>query len=290
MERSGWSAWVLVLALVLPLAIPSQTPAQDAGAPHAATANANAASDPAPVPAATEGVSRATLLQIIRQANPLLWPLALCSVVMLGYALERFMALRRSRVVPREFVDRFFERLTTGKLDRERAIELCGANDSPVSRVFGRVVHYWGLPSSAIREAVSHDTAGELVDLRRNIRVLNGTATIAPLLGLLGTVVGMIESFDALGGKTTGAMKGEALAHGISLALIATAFGLAIAILSVAAYYYLLGRLDVVARELDRQATRVIDLIASDALHPIGDRRPVGGPSDLSRHEPIVRG
>jgi biopolymer transport protein ExbB len=237
-----------------------------------------------------KGVSRATLLQIFRQANPLLWPLALCSVVMLGYALERFMALRRSRVVPREFVDRFFERLTTGKLDRERAIELCGANDSPVSRVFSRVVHYWGLPSSAIREAVSHDTAGELVDLRRNIRVLNGTATIAPLLGLLGTVVGMIESFDALGGKTTGAMKGEALAHGISLALIATAFGLAIAILSVAAYYYLLGRLDVVARELDRQATRVIDLIASDALHPIGDRRPVGGPSDLSRHEPMIRG
>jgi biopolymer transport protein ExbB len=288
MEKSGWSAGVLILALTLALGMPTGSSAQNVEkSPEAPATKVEADSAPA---AAAKGVSRATLLQIFRQANPLLWPLALCSVVMLGYALERFMALRRSRVVPREFVDRFFERLTTGKLDRERAIELCGANDSPVSRVFSRVVHYWGLPSSAIREAVSHDTAGELVDLRRNIRVLNGTATIAPLLGLLGTVVGMIESFDALGGKTTGAMKGEALAHGISLALIATAFGLAIAILSVAAYYYLLGRLDLVARELDRQATRVIDLIASDALHPIGDRRPVGGPSDLSRHEPMIRG
>jgi biopolymer transport protein ExbB len=286
MEKSGWSAWALIVALTFALGMPFRSSAQDVEKTPAAETKAEGDS----TPAAAKGVSRATLLQIFRQANPLLWPLALCSVVMLGYALERFMALRRSRVVPREFVDRFFERLTTGKLDRERAIELCGANDSPVSRVFSRVVHYWGLPSSAIREAVSHDTAGELVDLRRNIRVLNGTATIAPLLGLLGTVVGMIESFDALGGKSTGAMKGEALAHGISLALIATAFGLGIAIISVAAYYYLLGRLDVVARELDRQATRVIDLIASDALRPIGDRRPVGGPSDLSRHEPMIRG
>lgn len=287
MEKSGRYGLLLILALALVSGTANRATSQEAEAEPPAV---KAGTDPAAPKAGTKGVSRATLMGIVRQANPLLWPLALCSIVTVGFALERFIALRRSRIVPREFVDRFFERLTGGKLDRERAIELCGANDSPVSRVFGRVVHYWGLPASAIREAVSHDTAGEIVDLRRNIRVLNGTATIAPLLGLLGTVVGMIESFDALGGKSTGAMKGEALAHGISLALMATAFGLAIAIISVAAYYYLLGRLDVVARELDRQATRVIDLISSDALRPGGDRRTIGGPSDLSRHEPMIRG
>jgi biopolymer transport protein ExbB len=287
MEKSGRFGLSWSLALALALGTLTHSTAQEAEPPAAPQAKAKA--DSGGKPAAT-GVSRATLWTVIRQANPLLWPLGLCSIVTVGFALERFVALRRSRVVPREFVDRFFERLTSGKLDRERAIELCGANDSPVSRVFGRVVHYWGLPASAIRETVSHDTAGELVDMRRNIRVLNGTATLGPLLGLLGTVVGMIESFDALGGKSTGAMKGEALAHGISLALMATAFGLGIAIVSVVAYYFLLGRLDVVGRELDRQATRVIDLIASDALRPVGERRPVGGPSDLSRHEPMIRG
>ena len=82
--------------------------------------------------------------------------------------------------------------------------------------------------------------------------MLNGTATLAPLLGLLGTVVGMIQSFDALGGRV-GPAKGEALAQGISLALVATAFGLAIAVVSVAAYYYLLNRVDLLVRELDEQ-------------------------------------
>ena len=117
--------------------------------------------------------------------------------------------------------------------------------------------------------------------------MLNGTATLAPLLGLLGTVIGMIQSFDALGGRV-GPAKGEALAQGISLALVATAFGLAIAIVSVAAYYYLLNRVDLLVRELDEHARQVIDLVSGEAIRPTpGDRRPTVGaaqrPSDPPR-------
>src|SRR6185295_4776265 len=112
----------------------------------------------------------------------------------------------------------------------------CRAHESPVARVLGHVIRYWGQPAAAIRQALGYDAAGELADLRRNVRVLNGTATLAPLLGLLGTVIGLIESFDALGGRV-GPARGEALAHGISLALVSTAFGLAVAVVSVAAYY-----------------------------------------------------
>ena len=147
----------------------------------------------------------------------MLWPLARCSVVTVGYALERLVALRRERVLPHDFVTRFLERLATGKLDRDRAVELCKANDSTVARVFTMVVTYWGQPAAVIRQALGYDAAGEVADLKRNIRVLNGTATLAPLLGLLGTVVGMIQSFEAVGGRV-GTAKGEALAHGISLA------------------------------------------------------------------------
>src|SRR5207248_935665 len=139
--------------------------------------------------------------------------------VALGYALERSIALRRERVIPRDFVTRFLERLSSGKLDRDRASELCKANDSPVARIFALVVSYWGQPAATIRQAIGYDAAGEVTDLKRNIRVLNGTAILAPLLGLLGTVVGIIQSFDALGGRV-GTAKGEALAHGISLALV----------------------------------------------------------------------
>jgi biopolymer transport protein ExbB len=203
----------------------------------------------------------------------MLWPLAVCSVITLGYVLERFLALRRDRVIPREFVDRFLERLAAGKLDRERAIELCKAHESPAARIFSLVVNAWGQPGATIRQILAYDAAGEVVELKRNLRVLSAMSTLGPLLGLLGTVVGIIQSFDALGGRV-GPARGEALAHGISLALVATAFGLAIAIVSVAFYYFFLNRVDVLVRELDERARQVIELISSESqrLAP-ADRR-----------------
>jgi biopolymer transport protein ExbB len=236
-------------------------------------------------------VGRASILRLFTTGNPMLWPLALCSVVALAFSLERVVALRRERVIPRDFVNRFLERLSSGKLDRERAVELCKANDSPVARVFAHAMRYWGQPAASIRQAIGHDAASELSDLKRNVRVLNGTATMAPLLGLLGTVIGMIESFDALGvGGRAGGGKSEQLAHGISLALMTTALGLAIAVVSVTAYYYLLHRVDALIRELDDQSLRVVDLIAGEAGRPSGDRWTSIVPSDHSRHEPRTLG
>ena len=226
-------------------------------------------STPAGKPAA--GVGRQSILTLISRANPMLWLLALCSVVTVGYTLERLIGLRRGRVIPRDFVNRFLERLTAGKLDRDRAAELCRSNESPTARVFGHAVRYWGQPAATIRQAVDLDAAREVLDLRRNVRVLNGTATLAPLLGLLGTVVWMIQSFDAIGGRV-GAGKSEALAQGISLALVSTAVGLAIAVVSITAYYFLLNRVDVLVRDLDDLTRRVIDQVSSESLRPT-DRR-----------------
>ncbi|WP_435017119.1 MotA/TolQ/ExbB proton channel family protein [Tundrisphaera sp. TA3] len=222
-------------------------------------------------PAAT-GVGRQSILTLFKSANPMLLLLGLCSIVTVGYTLERLVALRRGRVIPKDFVHRFTERLSGGKLDRDRAAELCRSNESAVARVFGHVVRYWGQPAATIRQAVDHDAAREVADLKRNIRVLNGTATLAPLLGLLGTVIGMIQSFDAIGGRAGGA-KGELLAQGISLALISTAVGLGIAVVSVAVYYFLLNRVDVLVRELDDHARSAIDLVCAEALRPAMDRR-----------------
>ncbi len=236
----------------------------------------------------TPSVGKASLVELVRQANPMLWPLLFCSILAVGFTLERLIALRRSRVVPKEFVERFLERLEAGKLDRDRAIELCRANESPAARIFGRIVRYWGQSAAAIREAVAAESAGEIMELRRNVRVLNGTATMAPLLGLLGTVIGMIEAFDALGGRAAaGVGKSEALAHGISLALMTTAFGLAIAVLSVLFYYYLLNRVDVLVRALDQESTRVIDLVAGDGgSRPLAEvRRPLAASGEMARPE-----
>jgi biopolymer transport protein ExbB len=270
-----------------------ETEDSDAAAKPAATTAAGSPGADAGAPAtrarrgeSSSTIGRGSVLRLFAQANPMLWPLALCSVVAVGYALERLIALRRERVIPRDFVNRFIDRLASGKLDRDRAAELCKANDSAVARIFALVVSYWGQPAATIRQAIGYDAAGELTDLKRNIRVLNGTATLAPLLGLLGTVVGMIQSFDALGGRV-GPARGEALAHGISLALVATAMGLAIAVVSVVAYYFLLNRVDVLVRELDESARKVIELVSIESVRPIAsDRRPsFANPGDHTRHE-----
>jgi len=300
MARSRRLAPALLLALAWVTTAPAQTPGPPAVEPAAAAEREVKASEaPAPVrgkPRTAAGrptrggsptaVGRGSILRLFVQANPLLWPLGICSVVTLGFALERLVALRRERVIPRDFVNRFLDRLASGKLDRDRAAELCKANDSPVARVFGQVIGYWGQPAATIRQAIGYDAAGEVLDLKRNVRVLNGTATLAPLLGLLGTVVGMIQSFDALGGRA-GTAKGEALAHGISLALVTTAMGLAIAVVSVVAYYYLLNRVDLLVRDLDESARKVIDLVSAEAVRPSpAERRPnFTNPGDHTRHE-----
>ncbi len=147
----------------------------------------------------------------------------------------------------------------------------------PRRSVFAIVVGAWGQPGLTIRQIVSLDAAGEVVEMKRNLRILSALATLGPLLGLLGTVFGIIQSFDALGGRV-GPSRGELLAHGISLALVATAFGLAIAIISVAFYYTFLNRIDVLMRELDQRALHVIELVAAEAHRP--------GPADR-RHLPV---
>ena len=237
-------------------------------------------------PATKAAVDRSSVLRLVLQANPMLWPLAICSVVTLGYVLERLLALRRDRVVPREFTERFLERLSSGKLDRERALELCRAHESPVARVFAMVVGAWGQSGIAIRQMISHDAAGEVVELKRNLRILSAMATLGPLLGLLGTVVGIIQSFDALGGRI-GPARGEMLAHGISLALVATAFGLSIAIVAVTCYYYFLNRVDVLLREMDDRTRQVIELVSSESqrLMPQDRRHLPIGAGDSHRHE-----
>jgi biopolymer transport protein ExbB len=284
---------ILVLAAGSPARAqtePAQNAAEKGDASQGASTRTGASVAVTPTdgsaPATRPGVDRSSVSRLLLHANPMLWPLAICSIVTLAYVMERFAALRRERVIPREFVDRFLERLSSGKLDRERALELCRAHESTAARVFSLVVNVWGQPGATIRQIVGHDAAGEVVELKRNLRVLNAMSTLGPLLGLLGTVVGIIQSFDALGGRL-GPARGEALAHGISLALVATAFGLAIAIIAVTFYYFFLNKVDILVRELDDRTRQVIELVASESHRPApADRRhgPIGA-GDTHRQE-----
>jgi biopolymer transport protein ExbB len=205
------------------------------------------------------------VLNLLKRGDPSMWGLVFCSIVTVTFALERLIVLRSSRVMPRTFVDRFIDRLRDGELDRGKARELCRDNGSPIARVFTAAINHSGQPASEIRGAVAEAAQAEVYHLRRRVRALNGIATLAPLLGLFGTVIGMIEAFHALS-LATGGGKTEKLAGGISLALVATASGLCIAIIAAASYYFLLGKLDRIVQEMDVLCNEVVDHLAGPRM------------------------
>ena len=205
-----------------------------------------------------------------------MWTLVGCSVLTVMLVIERLTALQSRRVMPRAFVTRFLQRLREGPLDAAKVQELtevCRENGSPIANFFAIVVANSGRPAFEIRVTVSDFADSELFHLRKHIRAISGLAMLAPLLGLFGTVLGMISAFHALS-QQSGSGKTELLASGISLALIATASGLAVAITSSAAYYYLLGRVDRLIQEMDVLTNQAVALASSDGRPSDTEKKP----------------
>jgi biopolymer transport protein ExbB len=223
------------------------------------------------------------LLQVIHDGGPLMIPIGICSFILMVFVFERSISLRRGRVIPRPFVKRFLQQVRDGELDRETALELCERNRSPVSEIFAAAVRKWGRPSVEVEQAIID--AGERVtnNLRRYLRVLNGVSTISPLLGMLGTVLGMIRAFNAI--ATADAMGNpEMLAGGISQALITTAAGLSVAIPALIAYLYFSGRVDQLIMTLDELGQRVVASVAGDVpATRSGESERTPGKSDRRR-------
>jgi len=213
-----------------------------------------------------------SLLAVLRDGGLLMFPIGLCSFVLLVFVFERSVALRRGRVIPRPFVRRFLDQLRQGQLTRDEALELCEENRSPVAEVFAAAVRKWGRSSVEVEQAVI-DT-GERVtnELRRYLRLFNGISTISPLMGLLGTVLGMIRAFNAI--VDAGAMgRPELLAGGISQALLTTAAGLSVAIPALIAYLYFISRVDRLVITIDALGQQVVDSVSADSPAKTRDDR-----------------
>ena len=230
----------------------------------------SAASGPNNEPAQTapllseDPIPTKNLLQVIRDGGPLMLPIGVCSFLLLVFVFERAVSLRRGRVIPGPFVQRFLEQLREHQLDRDSALDLCEKNSSPVSQVFAAAVKKWGRPSVEVEQAIL-DTGERVTNgLRKYLRLFNGIATISPMLGLLGTVFGMIRSFNAI--STSDAMgRPELLAGGIGEALLTTAAGLCVAIPALIAYWIFVARVDKLIVQIDACGQDVVDLIASDS-------------------------
>lgn len=210
------------------------------------------------------------LLAVIRDGGVLMIPIGACSCALGVFLLERFFSLRRSRVIPRPFVKRFLEQLQEGQLDRTHAVELCEQNGSAVAQVFAAAVKKWGRPAVEVEQAVIDEGERVITRLRRYLRVFHFISTVTPLLGLLGTVLGMIEAFNVI--AASDAMgRAELLAGGIGQALITTAAGLTVAIPALTAYSWFVARVDRLVVEIDQLAQQVVNCVAGD-LPPLGAR------------------
>lgn len=205
------------------------------------------------------------LLATIRDGGILMVPLLGCSFALAVFGIERAVSLRTGRVVPKLFVSRFVEQLQAGQLARGAALDACDENGSPAARVFAAAVRRWGKPAVEIEQAAIDACERELNHLRRYRRVFNGVATIGPLLGLLGTVFGLIRSFNDV--AASGAMgRPDLLARGFGEALITTAMGLLVAIPAMVLHWTFTSRVDRLAMRLDETCQQVIDEISQEAL------------------------
>jgi biopolymer transport protein ExbB len=187
------------------------------------------------------------------------------SVIAMWFGIERMVVLRHARVVPKAFVERFIQHLEQGKLEPANALRLCEQNGSPVALVFAHGVRKWGKSSVEIEQAIIDGGERQVAQLRKHLRVLNGVATVTPLVGLLGTVWGMIIAFSQIAGSNAMG-KAEELAAGIVLALVTTAVGLLLAIPALVVYMYLVGKVDTLVMEMDDLAQNVVHLISAEGL------------------------
>jgi biopolymer transport protein ExbB len=206
-----------------------------------------------------------SLFEMFLAGGPVMIPIALASFMMVLIVFERMISLRRRRVVPRLFIERFLLQVREGALDRSDALERCEDETSHIARVFSAGIRKWGKPAVEVEQAVLDEGERIANVLRRYLRVLNGVSTVSPLLGLLGTVWGMIQAFNVI--ASSPAMgRAEMLAGGISVALITTATGLLVAIPALIFYLYFVGRVDGLIMQIDHYGQELVDLISNEAL------------------------
>ncbi|NPA14972.1 MAG: MotA/TolQ/ExbB proton channel family protein [Deferribacteres bacterium] len=193
------------------------------------------------------------LILWIQQGGIIMYPILLCSVIALAVFMERLVAYRKSKIIP----ERFVKELEKAGADPEEIKKVCLKYDTPLSRIIltgvKRAKYGWLEATKAMESVGQH----EIAVLARELRALSTIGNVAPMLGFLGTVLGMIQAFSTIAKVGTG--KPELIASGISEALITTAAGLIVGIPSILAFNFLRNKLDKLSTEMEEIALRVID-------------------------------
>ncbi|HUU11948.1 MAG TPA: MotA/TolQ/ExbB proton channel family protein [Phycisphaerae bacterium] len=249
------------LALAMSLAVAALI--AQAGPAPAAPAVAPEAAPAAGGPATKTVEAKPTIFELLQSGGYIMYPLYALSVVALAFAIERAVSLRRRRILPPAFVQNLRGLIAARPLDSEKILTYCQANPSPISRVFQVAVKRLRRPLPEIEKSIEDAGAREIRLLRRNCRVLSGVAYISPLLGLLGTVLGMIRCFSEVS-TGEGLGKAKQLAEGIYQALVTTAAGLTVAIPAAVLYLMFSAKIEKLVSEMDDLSLEFVESVSDD--------------------------
>lgn len=198
------------------------------------------------------------MLHIIESAGWPIWPLIIASVIALGIIVERAWSLQRGRIVPRELLPLVAQEVKQKGVSQDLLNRL--SQGTLLARIFA--VGLKNVRSSREVMKESLEEAGRVAahELARFLTTLGTIASLAPIMGLLGTVVGMIEIFGSQGGPGMSSNP-QQLAHGISVALYNTAFGLIVAIPSMIFYRHYRAKADGLVVEMESQAVKLVEIV-----------------------------
>ena len=199
-------------------------------------------------------------LRLFQQGGLVMYPLLLCSVIIVAIVLERYRYYQRNSRLPADFFETVQVKLQAGEWDG--LIAFCDQTPGIIPRVLAAGLRYRG-NVAAMKDSFEGVTAWEAAQLRKQLGHLDTIVTLAPLLGLLGTVFGMIGSFSVLDVDNSSPM---AITGGIGEALIATATGLSVAVLALVAHGYFCHRLDALITDIERSCTIVIDKVKGEQV------------------------
>ena len=196
------------------------------------------------------------MFAIIQAAGWPIWPLLLASIIAVALILERLVALRRTKVVPVGLLQRVIAEYRKSGASEARIDDL--ERQSPLGRVLAAGLRNVGSSREIMKESVEETGRAVTHDLERYLTTLGTIASISPLMGLFGTVVGMIEIFGSQAPTGTNPLQ---LAHGISVALYNTGFGLVIAIPSMIFWRHFRALVDSFVVDMEQQAVRLVEML-----------------------------
>ena len=199
--------------------------------------------------------------EFMQKGGPIMWPILLCSVIAFALVIERLIRLRQEQIDTKSFMEQISKSLKRNKI--MEALDFCDRTGGPIANILKAGILKHDRPRNEVREAIEDASIHEVPRLERNLPVLATLAHVSPLLGLLGTVTGLVKAFQVIESKASvlNPINPGDLAGGIWEALLTTVFGLCVAIPTYVAYNYLVSRVDGFVLDMERSATDLMNIL-----------------------------